>query len=82
MTDADLIELYEERCSILEFDGKTDAELTAMNENERKRWRRDCERAAYFDLRRLVGNVPVPEVIRERVRLGESYKDKDCGRKV
>lgn len=69
MTDADLIELWSERAAVLEFDGKTDAELTAMNENARKWWRKDCERKAYFDLRRLVGNVPVPEVIRERVRL-------------
>lgn len=57
MTDSDLIELYEERVAIRIYDGEMPERLAL--------------RAAYFDLRRLVGNVPVPEVIRDRVRLGE-----------
>jgi len=31
--------------------------------------RKTAERAAYFDLRRLIGSVPVPQVIRDAVRL-------------
>lgn len=55
--DHDLIELYEERCAIREFDGGMD--------------RIEAERAAYFDLRKLVGSkVKMPEYIRQRAALG------------
>ena len=54
-TEDELIELFDERAAIREFDG-------GMS-------RKDAEREAYYDLRRLVGNdVYIPEAIRELVR--------------
>ena len=53
-TEDELIELYEERCAIMEHDGG----LT----------REKAEKAAYWDWRKQVGNVVVPAVIRERAR--------------
>ena len=55
LTDAELIELWEERAAIMEFDGGME--------------RKQAERAAYFDMRKLIGNVPVPKVIRDAVRV-------------
>lgn len=56
MTDEHLIELFEERAAIMEF-------CAGMP-------RQEAERAAYFDLRRLVGKeVPMPEYVREKARL-------------
>ena len=54
-TEQALIEAYEERAAIMEFDGG----LT----------RQKAERAAYFDWRKQFSGVVVPEVIRDRVRL-------------
>lgn len=50
-----IIFLFEERCSIMEYDGNMRRDL--------------AERAAYFDLRKVLGKFDVPEVIREKVRL-------------
>ena len=55
MTEAELIEIYEERAAIMEFDGGMTREA--------------AENAAYYEWRRTVGReVVVPEAIRERVR--------------
>jgi len=53
-TEAELIDLWEQIAAVREYDG-------GMT-------RQDAERAAYFDWRNIVGNVPVPEVMRDRVR--------------
>jgi len=53
-TEADLIELYEERAAIMEFDGGMTREA--------------AEKAAYWDWRKQVGNVVVPAAIREKAR--------------
>ena len=51
-TEQGLIELYEERAAIMEYDGKME--------------RRQAEQAAYWDWRKQVGKeVKVPEVIRK-----------------
>jgi hypothetical protein len=55
--ESDIIELWEERAAIREFDGGMRRDL--------------AERAAYFDLRRLLGKFVVPDAIREKVRLGK-----------
>ena len=54
-TEAELIELWHERAAIREYDGGLDRER--------------AEEAAYYDLRRIVGQgVAVPEVGRDAVR--------------
>ena len=53
-TEDELIDLWEQIAAVREYDG----EMT----------REDAERAAYFDWRAIVGNVPVPEMMRDRVR--------------
>ena len=54
-TEAELIELYDERAAIREHDGGMSRE--------------QAEEAAYYDLRRIVGQgVSVPVEIREKVR--------------
>jgi hypothetical protein len=54
-TEAELIELWHERAAIREYDGGLDRER--------------AEQAAYYDLRRIVGQgVAVPEVVRDAVR--------------
>jgi hypothetical protein len=55
VSEQELVELYEERAAIMEFDGG----LT----------RKQAERAAYFDWRKQFPGVVVPEVIRDKVRL-------------
>ena len=55
LTDDEIIELWLERSALMEFDGG----LT----------REKADRAAYHDIRRLIGNVPVPKVIRDAVRV-------------
>lgn len=55
LTDDEIIELWEERSAIMENDGELSREL--------------ADRRAYFDIRNLIGNVPVPQVIRDDVRL-------------
>jgi len=54
LTAEEIIELWQERSAIMEIDGG----LT----------REQADKRAYFDIRNLIGNVPVPEVIREAVR--------------
>ena len=55
MTEAELIEIYEERAAIMHFDGGLSIEA--------------AENAAYYEWRKTVGReVVVPEVIRDRVR--------------
>jgi hypothetical protein len=54
-TESELIELWHERAAIREYDGGLDRER--------------AEEAAYYDLRRIVGQgVAVPEVVRGAVR--------------
>ena len=55
-TEQDLIEMFEEMAAIREYDGQMP--------------RQEAERAAYFDLRRLVGpSVPMPEWVMEKAKL-------------
>jgi hypothetical protein len=55
MTEAELIELYEERAAIMEHDGALTIEA--------------AENAAYYEWRKTVGReVVVPDVIRDKVR--------------
>ena len=66
MLSSDLIELYDERCAIRQYDGITAQELDAMTDEESAAWRRKCEQAAYFDLRRIVGpKVVMPAEIQK-----------------
>jgi hypothetical protein len=54
-TEADLIELWEERAAIREFDG-------GMTRDR-------AEQAAYWDVKNMLGrSVKMPESIRDRVR--------------
>jgi hypothetical protein len=55
MTEAELIERYEEIAAIMHFDGGLSVE--------------SAENAAYYEWRKIVGRqVVVPEVIRDKVR--------------
>jgi hypothetical protein len=55
MTEAELIEIYEERAAIMEFDGGMTREA--------------AENAAYYEWRKIVGRgVVVPDGIRDKVR--------------
>lgn len=55
-TDEELVELWEERAAIREYDGQLP--------------RKQAERAAYFDVRKIVGNkVPMPDVIRQAAEM-------------
>ena len=66
MQDIDLIERFDEIAAIRQYDGITAQELDAMTEAESAAWRRTCEQAAYFDLRRIVGpGVVMPAEIRQ-----------------
>ena len=56
LTDDEIIELWQERSAIMEDGGMT---------------RELADRRAYFDLKTLVGNVPMPQVIRDAVRLSK-----------
>lgn len=54
-TEVELIDLWQERSAIREYDGGLDRER--------------AEEAAYYDVRRIVGQgVAMPEVIRDAVR--------------
>jgi len=54
-TESDLIELFEERAAIREFDGGMRRDL--------------AEQAAYWDVQNMLGrSVKMPEEIRDRVR--------------
>ena len=68
MTDAELTELFEERAGIREFDGLTTLELCMMSEQQQKDHRRAAEQAAYWDLRKLLGDVKLPAAILEKAR--------------
>lgn len=67
-TDAELIELYDERAGIREFDGMTCHELDRMTPAQRVVHRKACEQAAYWDLRKLLGDVEFPAEILDRAR--------------
>ena len=67
-TDDELTELFEERAAIREFDGVTSSELDRMTESQRDLHRRAAEQAAYWDLRKLLGDVKLPEAILEKAR--------------
>ena len=60
-TEAELIDLWEQIAAVREYDGEMS--------------RQDAEHAAYFDWRVIVGNVPVPEVMRDRVRKFKLQRD-------
>ncbi len=68
MTDEEMLELYNERAGIREFDGMTCHELDAMTDGQRDLHRRAAEQAAYWDLRKLLGDVKLPAEILERAR--------------
>jgi hypothetical protein len=68
MTDDELAELFDERAGIREFDGVTAFELDRMTAAQRDLHRRAAEQAAYWDLRKLLGDVKLPEAILEKAR--------------
>ncbi len=68
MTDAELIELYDERSAIREFDGMSCFELDSMTTAQRDLHRRAAEQAAYWDLRKLLGDFKIPEAIKAKAR--------------
>ena len=57
MREEQILELWNERAAIMEFE----ANMT----------RTQAERAAYYDLRKVLGRFVVPDVIREKLKLGE-----------
>lgn len=64
-SDDELIELYEERAAIREFDASDLAAEHGSPEQHRS-W---AEQQAYYDLRRLVGlSIPIPQYIRDLAR--------------
>lgn len=67
-TDGELTELFDERAAIREFDGITMFELDSMTPAQRDLHRRAAEQAAYWDLRKLLGDVKLPEAIKEKAR--------------
>ncbi len=67
-TDVELIELFDERSAIREFDGITMFELDRLTEAQRGVHRKACEQAAYWDLRKLLGDVEFPAEILDRAR--------------
>ena len=68
MTDEEMLELFDERAGIREFDGLPCFELDAMTNGQRDLHRRAAEQAAYWDLRKLLGDVKLPAEILERAR--------------
>ena len=68
MSDSELIELFEERAGIREFDGITCFELDAMTDGQRDLHRRAAEQSAYWDLRKLLGDVKLPAAIWDKAR--------------
>jgi hypothetical protein len=67
-TEDELIELWEERAAMREFDGLTLLEYDLLTPDQRALHRRASEQAAYYDLRKLVGNIPLPQVILDKAR--------------
>jgi len=67
-TDSQITELYSERAGIREFDGLTCFELDAMTDGQRELHRRAAEQAAYWDLRKLLGDVKLPAEILDKAR--------------
>lgn len=68
MSDAELIELFDERSGIREYDGLTEADLDRLTPAQRTHHRRLCEQAAYWDLKKLLGDFKLPEAIKEMAR--------------
>jgi hypothetical protein len=60
-TNKQLLEFYEERAAIMEFDGNMP--------------RKQAERAAYYDWRKQFPGLVVPEQIRNKVRLSEKNNE-------
>jgi len=67
-TDCELIELFDERAGIREFDGLMSLELDRMTPTQRDLHRRAAEQAAYWDLRKMLGDVKLPEEILDKAR--------------
>jgi len=67
-TEAELTEMFDERAGIREYDGLTEAELERLTPTHRVLHRRMCEQAAYWDLRKLLGDFKLPEAIKEMAR--------------
>ena len=61
MSEQELVELFEERAAIMEYEGG----LT----------RKQAERADYYDWRKQFPGVVVPEQIRSKVRLSEKNNE-------
>ncbi len=67
-TDAELIELFDERAGIREFCGMTCLELDLLTDSQRLLHRKAAEQAAYWDLRKLLGDVKLPAAILDKAR--------------
>jgi len=67
-TDAEIIELYDERAAIREYDGMTCFELERSTDAQRTMHRRAAEQAAYWDLKKLLGDVKLSAAILEMAR--------------
>ena len=68
MNDADLIELWEERAAIMEFDAVSEIELNMMTDEQRKKNRKQADALAYYDLKKQFPDRVFPKQITERVR--------------
>ncbi len=68
MTDEEMLELYNERAGIREFDGLMSLELDRMTPAQRDLHRRAAEQSAYWDLRKLLGDVKLPAAIWDKAR--------------
>jgi len=62
VSEQELVELFEERASIMEYEANMP--------------RKQAERAAYYDWRKQFPNVIVPEQIRSKVRLSEKNNER------
>ena len=60
MREEQILELWNERAAIMEFE----ANMT----------RTQAERAAYYDLRKVLGKFNVPKEIREKLKLAKDEK--------
>lgn len=68
-TPAELTALFDERAAIREFDGMTVLEYGLLTEEQRKLHRRAAEQAAYYDMKKLLGDhVRLPAAILEKAR--------------
>jgi hypothetical protein len=55
VTDEHILELWHERAAIMEHDGGLS--------------RKEAERRAYWEIRKLIGKAPVPKEIRDAARV-------------